>query len=61
MTLTLIRGGHTLGWFSIEACMVYVLYAGFAGRTDRRVAAASAVVAGETLVFAANGFRCPLT
>jgi hypothetical protein len=61
VTLTLIRGGHTLGWFSIEACMVYVLYAGFAGRTDRRVAAASAVVAGETLVFAANGFRCPLT
>ena len=31
--------------------MVYVLYAGFAG----------AIVAGEALVFAGSGFRCPLT
>ena len=28
---------------------------------DRRVAAAAGVVARESLVFAANGFRCPLT
>ncbi|MGP8160310.1 MAG: hypothetical protein ACLQGJ_03670 [Candidatus Dormibacteria bacterium] len=61
MALTLISAGHTLAWFSVEACLVYVLYAGFAGRTDRRAAQAGAVVAGESLVFAANGFRCPLT
>jgi hypothetical protein len=41
--------------------MVYVLWAGFARRTDRRVAIAAGVVAGESLIFAANGFRCPLT
>jgi hypothetical protein len=41
--------------------VLYVLYAGFAGRTDKRVGIAGAVVAGETLVFAGNGFRCPLT
>ena len=41
--------------------MAYVLYAGAARRTDRRAALAGAVVAGESLVFAANGFRCPLT
>ena len=41
--------------------MLYVLYEGFAGRSDRRAAIAAAVVAGESLVFAANGFRCPLT
>ena len=41
--------------------MLYVLFAGIAGRTDKRVGIASAVVAGESLVFAANGFRCPLT
>jgi hypothetical protein len=40
---------------------VYVLYAGFAGRTDKRVGIAGAIVVGESLVFAANGFRCPLT
>jgi hypothetical protein len=52
---------HTLAWLSIEACVIYALYAGFAGRTDKRAAAAGAVVAGEVLLFAGNGFRCPLT
>jgi hypothetical protein len=56
-----IKAFHTLAWLSIESCVVYVLYAGIAGRTDRRVGMAAAVVAGETLVFAGNGCRCPLT
>ena len=41
--------------------MLYALYAGLVGRTDKRVGIASAIVAGETLVFAGNWFRCPLT
>jgi hypothetical protein len=40
--------------------MVYVLWAGFRRRSDRRAAIAASVVASESLVFAANGFRCPL-
>ncbi len=56
-----IKAFHTLAWFSIEACMVYLLYAGFAKRSDRRAAVAAAVVGGESLIFVANGFRCPLT
>lgn len=56
-----IKVVHTLAWASIESCVLYVLYAGFQGRTDKRVGIAGAVVAGESLVFAANGFRCPLT
>ena len=59
--LRAIKAIHTLAWFSIEGCMVYVLYAGFAGRSDRRAGIAAAVVAAETLIFAGNGFRCPLT
>jgi hypothetical protein len=59
--LTAIKTAHTLAWFSIESCMLYVLYAGLKGRPDRRAAVAAAVVAGESLIFAANGFRCPLT
>jgi hypothetical protein len=59
--LLAIKAAHTLVWFSIESCMVYVLYAGLANRTDRRAAVAGAVIASESLVFAANGFRCPLT
>ena len=41
--------------------MVYLVYAGFAKRSDRRAALAAAVVGGESVLFAANGFRCPLT
>jgi hypothetical protein len=52
---------HTLAWFSIESCMVYVLWSGARGRSNRRAAIAGGVVAAETLIFAANGFRCPLT
>ncbi|EWT03834.1 membrane protein [Intrasporangium chromatireducens Q5-1] len=56
-----IKTFHTAAWFSIEACVCYVLYTGLVGRTNRHVGTAAAVVAGESLVFAANGFRCPLT
>jgi hypothetical protein len=59
--ITLIKAAHTLAWFSIESCMAYVLYAGTVRRADRRVALAGAVVAAESLIFAANRFRCPLT
>jgi hypothetical protein len=59
--LKVIKLVHTLAWFSIESCMVYVLWAGFTRQSDRRAGIAAAVVAGESLVFAANGFRCPLT
>jgi hypothetical protein len=59
--LVAIKAIHTLAWFSIELCMVYLLYAGFAKHSDRRAAAAAVVVGGECLIFAADGFRCPLT
>ena len=59
--LKAVKGFHTFAWFTIEACMVFVLYSGIRGRTDQRVGQAAAVVAGETLIFAANGFHCPLT
>lgn len=59
--LRAIKVVHTLIWFSIEACVAYLLAAGFANRTDRRAAVAGGVVAAESVVFAANGFRCPLS
>lgn len=52
---------HILAWFSVESCVLYLVYTGFAGRSGRRAAIAAGVVAGESLVFAANGFSCPLT
>jgi hypothetical protein len=59
--IKMTRAVHTLAWFAIESCVLYLLYTGFAGRSGRRPAIAAGVVAGEALVFAANGFRCPLT
>jgi len=56
-----IKTFHTLAWLSIESCVAYVLWAGFAGRSGKRAGVAAAVVAGEALVFAGNGFGCPLT
>jgi len=59
--VTAVKSVHTLAWFGIESCMVYVLVAGLRGQTDRRVAVAATVVAAESLVFAANDWTCPLT
>ncbi len=59
--IAVVKTIHTLAWLSVEACVAYALYAGFAGRTGKRAAAAGAVVVGEALLFAGNGFRCPLT
>ena len=56
-----IKAVHTLAWLSIESCVLYVLHAGLRGRTGKRAGIAGGIVAGEVLVFAAHGFRCPLT
>jgi len=56
-----IKAVHTLAWFSVESGMIYLLYTGLMKRSDRRAAIAAAVVGAESLIFAANGFRCPLT
>jgi hypothetical protein len=61
VALPAIRLVHTLTWFSVESCVLYVIWAGFRRRSDRSVAIAAAVVASESLVFVTNGFRCPLT
>ena len=50
-----IKTVHPLAWLSIESCLVYVLYAGFAGRTGKRAGIAGGIVAGETLVLPQTG------
>ena len=59
--LMAVKTVHTLAWLSIESCMIYLLAAGLRGRSGRRAAIAGAVVAAESVVFTANGLRCPLT
>lgn len=59
--LVAIKSVHTLAFFSIGSCLAFFSYAALARRSDRRAAIAGAVVTGEALVYALNGFRCPLT
>lgn len=59
--LVTIKTVHTAAFFSIGTCLLYLAYSGLRRRSDRRAAIAGAVVTGEALVYAANGFRCPLT
>jgi hypothetical protein len=56
-----IKAVHTLAWFSIESSVVYLVYAGLRRKSDQRAAIAGAIITAESLIFAANGFRCPLT
>ena len=52
---------HTLIWFTVEMSVGYLIWAGVRGRSDRRAGLAGAVVATESVIFLANGARCPLT
>jgi hypothetical protein len=36
LALKAVKAFHTFAWFTIEACMVFVLYAGIRGKSDRR-------------------------
>jgi hypothetical protein len=61
LALVAVKTVHTGAFFSIATSLCYFAYAGAARRSDRRAAVAAAVVTGEALLYAANGFRCPLT
>jgi hypothetical protein len=56
-----VKTVHTAAFLAIAASLSYFLYAALARRSDRRAAIAAAIVTAEALVYAANGFRCPLT
>ena len=60
-TLVGIKTVHTAAFFSIGSCLAFFAYSSLAKRSDRRAAIAGAVVSGETIVYALNSFRCPLT
>lgn len=61
LALVVVKSVHTLIWLFVEAAVGYLIYAGFAKRSDRRAAITGAVVAAESIVYLANGARCPLT
>jgi hypothetical protein len=59
--LVVVKTLHTIVWAFVEAAVLYLLASGAAGRSDRRAGVAAAIVGAESLLFLANGARCPLT
>ncbi|MGE0057733.1 MAG: hypothetical protein AB7P33_00285 [Dehalococcoidia bacterium] len=56
-----IKAIHSAAFFVIQTAIVYLLYKGLRRESDAHAAAAAAIACGESAIYAANGFRCPLT
>jgi len=56
-----IKAVHSVAFAVIQTCIVYLVYKGLRRQSDRSAAVAATVALGESAVYAANGFRCPLT
>ncbi len=52
---------HTLVFLVESAAILYILYCAATGWHDVWLGVAAVLVVGETVVFLANGARCPLT
>ena len=61
MTLLQIKIVHTVIFWFLSGCVLYVLYSGVAGRITTWTWVAVGFVAVESVVLAASGWTCPLT
>jgi len=61
LKLVMVRAAHTAIYVVMAAASFVTLYAGITGARGLWLWLALALVAIESLVFVANGLRCPLT
>jgi hypothetical protein len=61
MTITLIKLIHTLIFFVLSACVLYILYCGIRNQYSRWTTLALGLIAIEGVLLALNGWQCPLT
>jgi hypothetical protein len=61
LALFAVKAVHSLAFWVIQSAIFYLIYKGVRGETDRQAGIAAAIATGETLIYAANGFRCPMT
>lgn len=59
--LAAVKTVHTVVWFTVEAAVGIVIYDGVIGHRGRRTTIAAAVVVTESVIYVANGARCPMT
>ncbi len=60
MLLTWVRLLHTVVFVVMFGAILYLLYSGMANHLTRWTAVAFGLIAIEVLIYAGNGFRCPL-
>jgi len=51
---------HTLIFFFASGCIVYVVYCGIVGKTSRYLIVTVGLVLAIGIIYAINGFECPL-
>lgn len=56
-----VKAIHSLAFAIIQSAILYLIYKGARRQSDRQAAFAFAIAAGESAIYAGNGFRCPLT
>jgi len=56
-----IKAFHSAAFAVIQSAIMFLLFKGFRRQSDRASAIAAGIAVGECAVYAANGFRCPLT
>lgn len=59
--LVAVKAFHTLVWLAVETALGVVIYDGLRKSRGSRTAVAAALVSGESLLYLANGARCPMT
>lgn len=61
MLLAGVKTIHLIAFAIIQTAILYLVVSGLLGRSGRREAIAAGIAAAESAIYAANGFRCPLT
>jgi hypothetical protein len=61
VTVLHIKVVHTVIFWILSLCTVYALYSGIAGRIGTWTWVAVALLAVESVVLVASGWKCPLT
>ena len=56
-----VKAIHSVAFLILQSAILYLLYKAVRGQSDRRAGMAAVLVGGECLLYAGNGFRCPLT
>lgn len=61
VVLALIKGIHSVAFFSIAGLILLFTWEGLRGRRRRRATVAGLVAVAESAIYASNNFVCPLT